>query len=58
MKINWGRDLDPPLLVMNKHDLNLYGYEALKRRIDAFGWRGFIILASWDGPVLAVYRRW
>jgi hypothetical protein len=58
VKINWGHDLDPPLVVMNRHDLERYGFERLKHRIDEFGWRGFIVVTGWHETVLAVYRRW
>lgn len=58
MKINWGIGLDPPLLVLPKHELNKYGYEQLKARTEEFGLRGFVVLEQWPDRILAVYRRW
>jgi hypothetical protein len=58
LKINWGFDLDPPLLTFNKDDLNGFGYEALKHRCNELGMRGFVVLSHWPDKILAVYRRW
>ena len=58
VKINWGYELDPPLIVLNRHDLDKFGFEALKRRTDEFGWRGFMVVHTWGENPVALYRRW
>lgn len=58
MKINWGLDLDPPLLVLNKRDLARFGYKNLKIQTERSGMRGFVVVDQWPRPILAMYRRW